>query len=283
MTYKTILVHANDERRFARLAAAAAELARSQGAHLIGLAAMPQIPATAFDPGQAALTMLDTERQIFQTLAANLKAQFDAATADAAAHGYSAEWRTAGTGFETVRDLVVAQGQTVDLVMVCQTDFEWPGSPRFDVPELLALECGRPVLIIPNKGGKPFASRRVLVAWNATREASRAVFDALPLLANADEVELLWLAPPDIAPESADQALAGITATLARHGTRCAVLRPTREPWAAGETILGEVERTRCDLLVMGCYGHSRLREFIVGGASRHVLGEMTVPVLMSH
>ena len=283
MTYKTILIHANDERRFPELIAAAVEFARQHRSHLIGLAAMPQIAFTGYEVGLAAPIIFEEERKAFRKAEACLKAQFEQATSGAMLAGFTAEWRCVESGFEPASDLVIRHARAVDLLIISQADPDWPDSPRYDAPELLALEAGRPVLVVPNKGRKSLIAKRIVVAWNGRREATGAVFDALPLLKAAEEVRVLWVNPQEEHGEAGDLPAAEICATLARHGVKCEETQPVSPQATVGETLLFETTRFGSELLVMGCYGHSRFREFVLGGASRHVLRNMTVPVLMSH
>jgi nucleotide-binding universal stress UspA family protein len=123
----------------------------------------------------------------------------------------------------------------------------------------------------------------VLVAWNARREAARAVFDALPLLQRAKEVKVVWVNPQSEGELARDVPAADICTALARHGVKCEATQAVQPHSNVGRTLLMQAKDYGADLLVMGCYGHSRLREFVLGGASEYVLRHMTVPVLMSH
>jgi nucleotide-binding universal stress UspA family protein len=169
------------------------------------------------------------------------------------------------------------------LVIASQTDPDWPGTERLDVAERLAIESGRPVLIIPNTGTPERVGDKVLVAWNARREAARAVFDALPILQHAKEVRVVWVNPQAEREHTQDVPAGDICATLARHAVKCEAVEEVRPGAGVGETLLACAKDWGADLLVMGCYGHTRLREFVFGGASRHVLSRMSIPVLMSH
>jgi nucleotide-binding universal stress UspA family protein len=124
---------------------------------------------------------------------------------------------------------------------------------------------------------------RVLVAWNARREAARAVFDALPILQRAKEVKVVWVNPQSEHETAQDIPAADICAALARHGVACEATEQLRPRVNVGETLLACAKDFAADLMVMGCYGHTRLREFVFGGASRQVLKNMSIPVLMSH
>ena len=136
------------------------------------------------------------------------------------------------------------------------------------------------MLMIPYVGMEHFG-KRAAIAWNSSAESSRAVFDALPLLKRAEKVTIITIDPeggPD-APASAE----AMAASLARHGVEASVSHTTSGGIGVGAALLSRISDEGDDLLVMGGYGHSRLREFVFGGATRHILEQMTVPVLMSH
>jgi nucleotide-binding universal stress UspA family protein len=145
------------------------------------------------------------------------------------------------------------------------------------------MEAGRPVLIVPNAGVHSRVGERALVAWNGRREAARAVFDALPILRGASDVKVVWVNPQSERERAEDIPAADICTALARHGVKCEATEQVAPRGGVGETLLARAREMGADLLVMGCYGHARLREFVFGGASRHVLGHMPIPVLMSH
>lgn len=149
-----------------------------------------------------------------------------------------------------------------------------------DFCDELILSAGRPVLVIPAEGEFETVGRRILVAWNESREATRAVADALPLLARAESVEVDVYGPagPQSAEVSTNMAryleIHGAKATVARHDLRQADLR---------SQILARAAEINADLIVMGAFGRSRFTEMMFGGVTRTVLASMTVPILLSH
>ena len=151
-------------------------------------------------------------------------------------------------------------------------------------PEDVILSCSRPVLVVPYAGRRPDRlGENVLVAWNGSREAGRAVQDALPFMSASSAVTVLLVDPDD---ELADVERAqDLVAHLARHGlnARMQVIRHDLATRAVSDTILTQVAELDADLLVMGAYSHSRLREIILGGVTRDILRDMNVPVLMAH
>jgi nucleotide-binding universal stress UspA family protein len=173
------------------------------------------------------------------------------------------------------------QGRAADLIIAGQTDPDWDASRLLDFPERLALEAGRPVLIIPYAGRYPRIGRNVVIAWKAGRESARAVFDALPLLQGAENVYIL-----EIKGRSDENSLSpdtSIAASLARHGIKSTIRASVAPDISVGDEILSRLSDLDADLLVMGAYGHSRMREWVFGGTTRHIFRHMTVPTLFSH
>jgi nucleotide-binding universal stress UspA family protein len=285
MTYKTILVHINNERRLPGLMEAAGAVAATHNAHLIGVSVIPplMLPQTS-DFAIAVPSMIEAHRDAYRAEENRMRKLFDVAVQGAPSGAYTAEWRSLDAyQLASAVQLILPVARASDLIVVSQADVNWDGTVALDFPDTLATDSGRPVLIVPNKPAKPFAAKRILVAWNGRREATRAVFDALPLLRKADEVKILWLDPHDDNQTQGDLPAADLCATLARHGVKCDEATTLSPKTSVGETLLFEATKYGWDMLVMGCYGHSRIREFILGGASRHILTHMTIPVLMSH
>jgi nucleotide-binding universal stress UspA family protein len=143
------------------------------------------------------------------------------------------------------------------------------------------FDSGRPILIVPYIQTKPLKLARAMVCWDGSRAAARALGDAMPFLIRSGAVDVVALA--DRAPKSEEIPEFDLAAHLARHG----IVTKLQTIYAAGgdvtASILNHVENESVDLLIMGGYGHSRLREFVLGGVTRRILETMTVPVLLSH
>ncbi len=278
MSYKTILVHLNDPRRAERLLAAALDVAGQDKVHLIGLHLAPSLaaipPLAVPYAGDVVNVAIAEERDT----AARVRDIFQRATAG---QPVVAEWRSVEVVAGDLAEVVVQHGRAADLVIASQTDPEWDFAPVLDFPERLALSAGRPVLVIPNGGAVPRVGRSVLLAWNGSREAARAVFDAMPLLQRAERVRVLGLSEPSSRP--AGEPDIGLAATLARHGVKAEAVQSIARTGEVGEAILSRLAETDADLLVMGAWGHSRLRELVFGGVTRHISRHMTVPTLLSH
>jgi nucleotide-binding universal stress UspA family protein len=278
MTYKTILLHVNDERRVAGLVDAAARLASKQEAHVIGLYVLPPVPtygATTIGAG-----MIKAGLNTFREEAKRVRAAFEKAVDG---RGFGTEWRVVEAKNQGVAETIMNHARSTDLVIASQRDRDWDFATLLDEPERLAIECGRPVLVVPHH--KRFASfaTRITVAWNGSSESARAVFDSLPLLQAAESVRILSINPHDETREVGAVPTADIVATLERHGVKCTGSKMLAGDAEVGIALLSSVADDKSDLLVMGAYGHSRIREFVFGGTTRHILTHMTVPILMSH
>jgi nucleotide-binding universal stress UspA family protein len=280
MSYKTILLHLNDARRARQALEAVVPLARAEQAHLIGLSVVPPYLIIPAMDGAGVSVTVDQHRVAYEADAAGMKAEFDRATADLP---LAAEWRAADAAFTSVAATVLLNGRATDLIVASQADPEWESSSMLEDPVRLVMEAGRPVLLIPNKGRVNLPPKRVVAAYDGRREAARALFDALPLLKSATDVTLVWVNPEKVPPEAGDVPAVDICASLSRHGVKATAIDAHAIGADVGPEILRQARVNGADLLVMGCYGHSRLRELVLGGASRYVLSNMDLPVLMSH
>jgi nucleotide-binding universal stress UspA family protein len=280
VSYKTILVHCNDRRRIEALLAPVVGLADRFGSHVLGLSVVPPVAIVPAAPALGPPIVVDAHCELYRAENPAMRAAFEGVTRG---RSFVAEWRDDDAGAFGVADCVLPYAHAVDLVVASQTDREWPGSGWLDITDRLAMESGRPVLIVPNAGAHQGIGERVLVAWNGRHEAARAVFDALPILRGANEVKIVWV-NPESERELAQGVLAlDICAALVRHGVKCKATEQSAPHGSVGETLIASAEEMSADLLVMGCYGHARVREFVFGGASRHVLAHMRTPILMSH
>jgi len=262
----------------------AAELARDHGAHLTGLAIIEPLDLSAyFAPGSGFMAVdviqeiEEKHRATAEAGLAKIEATFRAASSRA---GISHEWRLAeGDPVE----VGVLHAHYADLAITGQID---PGKPPPGgwgrLPEQLALASGRPALIVPYAGRFDTVGKRVLIAWSRTRESARALNDALPILERASHVTVLSINPRR-GEDANDLPGADIALHLARHGVKAEAASTVAEDIDVGNTLLSRASDLGADLIVMGCYGHSRMRELILGGATREILRHMTVPVLMSH
>lgn len=274
--YKTILLHINDERRVGQLVDAATRIASENEAHLCAVYVLPPIPTGSATPTGSSLIRKFLEP--FREEAARIRAIFEGAARD---RPFVSEWRMLEARQRSLPDALLGLARTADLVIAGQRDREWPLSPILDCPEQLALQSGRPVVLVPHSGRFSNLGRRVTIAFNGKRESARAAFDALPLLRRAEAVRVVWIDPKQ--EDAGDVPTADLAAALARHGIKPEASVLFGDDLKVGDTLLSGLADDGSDLLVMGAYGHSRWRELVFGGATQHILDSMTVPVLLSH
>jgi nucleotide-binding universal stress UspA family protein len=177
----------------------------------------------------------------------------------------------------------VEHGRCADLFVLGQRNVDDATSFADELIFTTLLGAGRPVLIVPHIGARAMPGQNVLIAWDCGREAARAVADALPLLVRAKQVGVVTYTTGEEA--SADGALstARLRDWLQDHGIAARVDAYEPAAGAIGESLLSLAADRDSDLIVMGGYGHTRLREFVLGGVTQTLLASMTVPVLMSH
>ena len=281
MSYKDLLVGLDSDTSARERIEIAAALAERFAAHLVGLYPLPMPEAPRhfgyYDPAllnpffeelrARARDAADKTREVFEHIAS--------------LHGVSAEWREIPEGADA--DPAV-HARYADLAILGQLD---PDSGEPDMirprPEQVTLASGRPILVVPYAGNFPNLGRRVVIGWNASREAARAVNDAMPLLTTAEIVSILTIDPREGRRAHGELPGADISLHLARHGVKAEIERTVSADLPVGEVLLSRAADLGADLLVMGAYGHSRARELLLGGATRSLLRSMTLPVLMSH
>jgi nucleotide-binding universal stress UspA family protein len=254
-------------------------LAGRFGAHLVGLhpSSIAQSGAygASFDTSLFDAALQETVERA-ERRAAEAHSGFEAITAR---NGVSAEWRIA-RGFPNPE--TVLHARYVDLAILGQrwSDYDALSYPD---PADVVLASGRPVLVVPRAGRFEQIERHALVAWNASREAARAVNDALPLLSLVKAVTVLSVNPNHGISAHGDEPGADIALHLARHGIKVEVQHSVAPAADPANELLSRAADLGTDLIVMGAYGHSRMRELALGGVTRSILEQMTVPVLMSH
>jgi nucleotide-binding universal stress UspA family protein len=278
MPYKTILVHLNNERRSGPLMEYATGLGENFASHIVGLYVFPAFRLTPPVPMPFSKELAGTLRGEMREEERRIRSLFQAAT-----KGYSnvSEWRSVTTERKPVGDVVLEHARAADIVVASQADPEWGFSDILDCPDRLAIESGRPVIILPRAGRFNGNPRTILVAWNGKREAARAVFDAIPLLGSAESIEVLTI--DERAKDETSLPDTEIAAGLSRHGVHVRLSRSMQSAMPTAKAIVERAAELKADLLVTGAYGHSRMTEFVFGGVTRHLLHEATIPVLFSH
>jgi len=276
MTYKTILVHVDNGKYCPARLDMAIHLARRFDAHLVGLHALTAVRLPAYAIAEAGATLLEAQRTVAQEQADRAESLFMKAIAGAGLA--STEWRVSS---DDAVDALTLHARYADVVVLGQPRERDSSGVESDFPERVILAAGRPVLMVPYAGKFEGVGKRVLVAWNTGREATRAVTDSIPLLREADQVHVVAFNPEGTAHGAVPGADIGLY--LARHGVPVEVSYHRADDIDVGNQLLSRVADLGIDLIVMGGYGHSRLRELIMGGATRTILESMTAPVLLSH
>ncbi|KQQ97140.1 universal stress protein [Massilia sp. Leaf139] len=279
MRFKTVLVHVDLSRHAPVRIALAAALCAEHGAHLIG-AAMTGISRTVFPRGYDAPagTLLASYVDPLVQTARRALGDFEDI---AGRRGVSHESRLVS---DQAPEALALLARFADLVVVSQDDPDeslgyLPSASR--MPDFVVFNAARPVLVVPRAATQGAGPRRVLLCWNGSREAAVALASAVPLLQRATYVGLAVFTHVFPGESAGGAELDDALAFLKRHAVRAE--RVLRDPGRdTGRAILALAAELGCDLVVMGCFGHSRFEELLLGGASRTVLQEAALPVLMA-
>ncbi len=276
MDYKDILVFADGTKTAAGRLDAAAKMAQVCNGRLIAVhvAGPPYVPADL---------MGTVPSEVITWQEKTIREETEAARKEVAAAerrcGRNIEWRSFVT--DDFTPTMLRHARYADLTVLSQSAREPAEMTRADeLPDAMLVGSGRPLLIVPRYGSFPVIGDNVLIAWKPTREATRAVHDALALLKRAKRVSVLEVNPERDADRRDDRDLA---THLAAHGITAEIASTVADDIGVGDVLLSRAADLGADLIIMGGYGHSRLREFTFGGATRHMLERMTVPVFMSH
>jgi nucleotide-binding universal stress UspA family protein len=254
----------------------ATSIAAMFGAHITGVSFVyePVIPDGML--GGVPVDLIELQRQENSKAANDAISRFDAAAKKA---GLSAETRLLDATFGGAATRFAQISRRFDLVVVGQAQRE--RGPADDLLiEGALFESGRPLVVVPYIQRRGITLERVLACWDGSRTAARAIGDAMPLLERAKAVELVIVAEER---KSEEMTGANMNAHLVRHGVAASVKRIAKGDIAIQDALLSYAADSGADFMVMGGYGHSRLREFILGGVTRGILASMTLPVLMSH
>jgi nucleotide-binding universal stress UspA family protein len=285
MPFKDILVHLDNGPRSAVRLELSARLAQRDGAHLTGVYVI-DIPAVEFFYGAAMPMGSSGAEQFVDQMRADAIAAAEPVEAGfrelLRREGLDGGWRLVEGD---LRANVALHARYADLTVLGQANpYDHQDGVDHDAAVTAALmSSGRPVLVVPFAGVFPTLGERVLVAWNASREAARAVNDAMPLLRQATAVTVLTINPARGVSEDRDIPAADIALHLARHGVRAEAAHTVATDIPEDEALLSYAADIGADLIVAGAYGHSRARELVFGGVTRTLLREMTAPVFLSH
>ena len=280
MSYRTLLVFLDDEGRSAELLQLATAMAEQHSAHLIGLYVIPPLELYVSTEIPIPVEMSDNHLLFHRELSANLRQKFESACKG---RDFVAEWREINSVPLSVVETIAELAHTVDLVILGHKNQHNKRSANKELPERVVLSAGRPVIIVPDAGIVSNIGREIFVGWDGSVEATRAVFDALPLLRDADSVTVHRINPSMYDRHRVLGTPAEIVNTLSRHGVNVTLSESDAPAGQIGSELMSYATDRGADLLVMGAYGHSRLREYIFGGTTKNILLSMSIPVLMSH
>jgi nucleotide-binding universal stress UspA family protein len=276
--FKTILVYVDQSSHAPARMRYAAALAHAQHAHLLG-AAMFGVSRTMFPRGYTSRPGT-LEASYFDPLAQNARQALAQFTAIATEMRVPHEARFV---CDRADDGLAQLARFADLVVLSQDDPDeaLPDS-AVHLPDYVILNSARPVLVLPRTDAAPGPARTVLVAWDGGKEAARALAAALPLLHRASAVTVVALTGPDAGAAELESQRPDLMRFLGHHGVtpHMLVRDPRRDP---AHDLLDLAAELHCGLLVMGCFGHSKLRELCLGGVSRAVLADARIPLLLAH
>lgn len=275
MTVRQILLHVEPGSAGERRLAYALSLAKGLDASVTGLSVMLSPTAMAYTMlGDAQVFAAATEASRQSCAAA--RQLFARLTACA---GVKTEWREA-TGIPA--DIVRTEAALADLVVLGRGDEDDPDGGFYDLPAAdVILGCGRPAIVVPANAPDTFRAQRILLAWKSTPQATRAIHDALPLLEAGAEVILTEIVDERRA-SSYEVSAEAMADHLRAHGIKVTVHRFARTG-DAGDCLIQVAEERRCDMIVAGAYGHSRFREWVLGGVTRSLLHNSKLPCFLSH
>lgn len=279
MSYKTVLVHVDETSRSNFRVKIAAQIAILDRAHLIGTA-VTGVSRFIYQDGNISANdpNLTIHLNFLRQRAEKATENFNQTVSELGLSSYESAIVNdeAGGG-------IGLQARYCDLVVIGQTNRDEPTpSVLPDFPEYIVMNSGRPVLIIPYTGDFTTVAKRPLISWDASRESTRAVTDAIPILKRAELVQVAIFNSKVQSDAHGEQPGADIALFLARHGVKVEV-SVHKTSTDIGNALLSLSHDLDSDMIVMGGYGHSRLREMIMGGVTRTVLESMTIPVFMSH
>ncbi|KXF77233.1 universal stress protein [Paramesorhizobium deserti] len=279
MAYRTIIAYARSAIELKRITDAAALVAaKTDRAHIIGIYAIPS-PVVYADPnGFVDATVFEAHEARHKENATKLRNLFET---EMRRQDLSHEFRIVRSNTGAASDGILQSAFRADLIIAGQPDPDDPDTSS-DTTEVLVFDSGRPVLLVPYALTMPSDIAKIVVAFNGKREAARAAFDALPLLVAAKSVEIVWVDPPETDEEDSDMAGAALAEALDRHGVKVTVNHLASQGLSTQETIRQHILTNGVDLLVMGAYSHSRLRELVFGGVTRAILADMPGLTLLS-
>ncbi len=275
MTIRDIVVHIDSSPASAARLQTALRIARDHTAKLTGLYVIPTYEIPVYAEVSVGPEILEQGTQALREKGEETRARLQGVVDQSSV---SFVWRVLE---DDLIPSLVRYTRATDLMILGQGDEDRRDDLSAGAADRVVLEAGAPILVVPRGGWDQTVGRRVLIAWNGSRESARAVRDSIHLIGNADDVEVLWIGARS---EELSLAMgAEIVDYLVRHDIAAKLGTVTGKDRDAGSVLLERAQTTDRDVLVMGGYGHSRFREIILGGATHQILRDSAIPVLMSH
>ena len=279
MSYKTIYVYFTTLSQAENTARMAAFVAKQFKAHLVGSHIMhePVFPVYDLRALEALEPVIEQQRQIQRE---NTNSFINILATSAQDSQVDYHWQSDDRFYFEYGNVIYDRLRTADLVVVGQSETETIAT-GINIPARIALNSARPVLVVPKVLEYPTQAPfdRIVIAWNGKNEAVRATFDALPFLKIAKQVKLLTVNPD----EDSDRSSKGMVQTLKRHGVLIESDQIVNQDISTTDILLSHCANFDADLLVLGCYGHSKFQEIVFGGVTRDIFQSMPLPVFMSH
>lgn len=274
MSCKDILVVVDASDASANAVKCAAQLAAGHEAHLTGLY-LAYNPMTGFAETQIPADLLQQHQDNLARAEQDARRSFEETCRSA---GISGEWRSA---WEVQTSVLMLSARYADLVAMSGAASNTADLIAHRYADSVVIAAGRPVLLFPESYVWDQGFQRIMVAWDGSREATRAVHDALPFLTRARKVMIMEVTGRE-AMDTRDPA-SDIARHLARHGVAVETTHALKGDIGVGDQLLDASIDNSTDLLVAGAYGHSRLREYALGGVTRHLMTHLTIPMIFSH
>jgi nucleotide-binding universal stress UspA family protein len=254
----------------------ALSIAQTFSAHVVGVAFVydPVIPDGVL--GGVPVQLIEAQRDEYSRAAGSAVQRFEE---NARSAGASVSTRTLEASVGGAGTAFAALARRFDVAVVGQVQRE-QGAAEELIIEAALFDSGRPLMVVPYIQRNKLTLERVLVCWDGSRTAARAIGDAMPFLERAKTVEVVTVEEER---KEAGATGAQMAEHLVRHGISASIKRLVKGDIGIDSVVLSYAADAGADLMVMGGYGHSRFREFILGGMTRGILESMTVPVLMSH
>jgi nucleotide-binding universal stress UspA family protein len=274
---KDIIVNLSVTKNDSTVANYAVSVAAALQARLTGIAFIydPVVPISG--TGYIPADVIESQRADNETVAEAAIKDFNVATDRA---GISAEPQMLNASLTGAGDQFARMARRFDLAIVGQAQPEMSTMEQI-IGETTLFESGRPMIMVPYIQKAPFKTNNVIICWDGSRTAARAVADAIPILSKSSRIEIVSVTSERGKEDEIEGA--DIGQHLARHGLKVDVHRISRGNIDVADALLSHAADNSADLMVMGGYGHSRLREFVLGGVTRSIFQSMTLPVLLSH